>query len=607
MFRLISFLMLLCVATQSAYAWWNEEWAYRKVITIDTTANGLEIPEATGEFTALVRLHTGNFGYFFDIREGGADLRFMAADDATPLKHHVEKLDPINNMALFWVKIPQLAAGTTDKIYMYYGNQAATSTNDSGGSFDEATVLALHFDDASTPQDKSFNGNHPITSTAEINKASLIGQGAKFDGSNSINFGNSPTLNIDSNSGWTFSTWLKPDDQPTDAPVIEFSDGTNSLSLRQQGNTLVANVDSTEGQVQSNPTQPLLIGDWQHVALTLQGNQLSLYINGKNPIVTDVPSLSIAGNLTLGATQAEESPEETSEDTSAVEGFVGEMDEVRVAATARTAGWLAATADNQGKLARMLVYGGDESQETEGSAEAEGGHGGYFGIIIDNVFGNEEAIVEQIVIGFCGFMAIVSFLIMFYKSYTVFGAKGTSRQFLKAYDALGADKRNFAKLYKADKKYGKSPLFQVYKRGIDELRKRMSPAAGADFSGLEMKSISAIRSTLDATMVREGQKINSFIVLLTIAISGGPFIGLLGTVVGVMVTFAGIAASGEVNINAIAPGMAAALLATVAGLGVAIPSLFGYNYIGSHIKELQADMHVFAEEFMARLTESFGR
>ena len=96
------------------------------------------------------------------------------------------------------------------------------------------------------------------------------------------------------------------------------------------------------------------------------------------------------------------------------------------------------------------------------------------------------------------------------------------------------------------------------------------------------------------------------LVLLTMAISGGPFIGLLGTVVGVMVTFAAIAATGDVNIAAIAPGMAAALLATVAGLGVAIPSLFGYNYLSAKAKEINADMHVFADEFVARMNERYG-
>ena len=71
-------------------------------------------------------------------------------------------------------------------------------------------------------------------------------------------------------------------------------------------------------------------------------------------------------------------------------------------------------------------------------------------------------------------------------------------------------------------------------------------------------------------------------------------------------TFAAIAATGDVNIAAIAPGMAAALLATVAGLGVAIPALFGYNYLSSKVKELGADMRVFADEFTAKINEEYG-
>ena len=73
-----------------------------------------------------------------------------------------------------------------------------------------------------------------------------------------------------------------------------------------------------------------------------------------------------------------------------------------------------------------------------------------------------------------------------------------------------------------------------------------------------------------------------------------------------MVTFAAIAATGDVNIAAIAPGMAAALLATVAGLGVAIPALFGYNYLSAMAKEIAADMHVFGDELLARINEQYG-
>ncbi|MGI2326243.1 MotA/TolQ/ExbB proton channel family protein, partial [Methylococcus sp. S1B] len=77
----------------------------------------------------------------------------------------------------------------------------------------------------------------------------------------------------------------------------------------------------------------------------------------------------------------------------------------------------------------------------------------------------------------------------------------------------------------------------------------------------------------------ESQRLNSKMVLLTIDISGGPFLGLLGTVVGVMISFAVIAATGDVNINSIARGIAAALLASVAGVAVAIASLFAFNYL----------------------------
>jgi biopolymer transport protein ExbB len=102
-----------------------------------------------------------------------------------------------------------------------------------------------------------------------------------------------------------------------------------------------------------------------------------------------------------------------------------------------------------------------------------------------------------------------------------------------------------------------------------------------------------------------GQGLGAQMVWLTISISGGPFLGLLGTVVGVMITFAAIAAAGEVNVNAIAPGTAAALVATVAGLAVAIPCLFGYNYLNTRIKEITTDMRVFVDEFVTRIAETY--
>src|SRR5262249_13923489 len=118
-------------------------------------------------------------------------------------------------------------------------------------------------------------------------------------------------------------------------------------------------------------------------------------------------------------------------------------------------------------------------------------------------------------------------------------------------------------------------------------------------------SIQAIRAAMDGTLTRELMKLNELIVFLTLSIAGGPFLGLLGTVVGVMITFAAIAAAGDVNVNSIAPGIAAALAATVAGLGVAIPALFGYNYILARVKNASNNMHIFIDEFCTKAAEFY--
>jgi biopolymer transport protein ExbB len=151
-----------------------------------------------------------------------------------------------------------------------------------------------------------------------------------------------------------------------------------------------------------------------------------------------------------------------------------------------------------------------------------------------------------------------------------------------------------------------SPIYQIYHIGTQEIAHRLQSARRGGPKVLSARSIQAIRASLDGGLVRETQALNSRMVLLTIAISGGPFLGLLGTVVGVMITFAAVAQAGDVNVNAIAPGIAAALAATVAGLAVAIPALFGYNYLLTQIKGEVNEMHVFIDEFVAKMAEFYS-
>lgn len=147
-----------------------------------------------------------------------------------------------------------------------------------------------------------------------------------------------------------------------------------------------------------------------------------------------------------------------------------------------------------------------------------------------------------------------------------------------------------------------SPLYHLYHVGSDEIHKR---TIRPGFCGLTARSMQSIKTALEGGLTREIQNLNSNLTFLTIGIAGGPYLGLLGTVIGVMVTFAVIAKSGQVEVNSIAPGIAGALLATVAGLVVAIPALFAYSFVSSKIKDTVTEMQIFIDEFLAKIAEFY--
>jgi biopolymer transport protein ExbB len=150
----------------------------------------------------------------------------------------------------------------------------------------------------------------------------------------------------------------------------------------------------------------------------------------------------------------------------------------------------------------------------------------------------------------------------------------------------------------------KSPFYEIYHIGSEEISHRITKGE-TQTPGLTARSIQAIRASLDAGLVQIQHKLTDGLIYLTISIAGGPYVGLLGTVVGVMITFAIISKEGEVNVNAIAPGIASALLATVAGLIVAIPALFVYSYLNGRIKNTIAEIQVFIDEFVAKMAEFY--
>jgi biopolymer transport protein ExbB len=211
------------------------------------------------------------------------------------------------------------------------------------------------------------------------------------------------------------------------------------------------------------------------------------------------------------------------------------------------------------------------------------------------------------VIGLLAGMLVLSVAVMLNKARVLMIAGAANRRFLGEFQARPDEMLDPAQGAKTKREYQRAPLYRLCVLALRELQSRLENYERRGKPKiLSPQSLSAIKAVVDAGLVRESDTLNEHMVLLTIAISGGPFLGLLGTVTGVMITFAAIAAVGEVNVNSIAPGIAAALVATVAGLAVAIPSLFGYNYLASRVRKMTSEMAMFSDELITRLAETYS-
>jgi biopolymer transport protein ExbB/TolQ len=136
-----------------------------------------------------------------------------------------------------------------------------------------------------------------------------------------------------------------------------------------------------------------------------------------------------------------------------------------------------------------------------------------------------------------------------------------------------------------------SPMYDLYYGGCEELKTQQEKYGREK---VPHHGMSAIRIALERVLGEAAVGLESGMIILATAISGGPFIGLLGTVWGVMDTFSGIGRAQQATLTTMAPGVASALIATVAGLMVAIPSLFCYNFLVTKTKTLTMELDNFA-------------
>src|SRR5262245_46171353 len=134
----ISFFILSQAAQASS--WWNSEWTSRKLITLDTTANGVAITDPIGTTPVLIRLHAGNC-QLDAAKEDGSDIRFLAEDNKTILPYHIEKYDTLMGEAFIWVKVPDVKPGAKTSFWLYYGNASpkVVQSSDAKNTYDADT------------------------------------------------------------------------------------------------------------------------------------------------------------------------------------------------------------------------------------------------------------------------------------------------------------------------------------------------------------------------------------------------------------------------------------------------------------------------------------
>ena len=215
-------------------------------------------------------------------------------------------------------------------------------------------------------------------------------------------------------------------------------------------------------------------------------------------------------------------------------------------------------------------------------------------------------IIVKLVLLVLIYFSVVSWAIIFYKFIQVRKANQESERFLvffwqtKRFDAVSAQVDRFAN----------SPLSILFTEGYNELKKlgqKVEETNDPNVITADLGGVDNIARALRRATTSEITRLEKYLAFLATTGSTAPFIGLFGTVWGIMTSFKGIGETGSASLAVVAPGIAEALVATAIGLVAAIPAVIGYNHFQTRIKVLIAEMDNFATEFLNIVQRSFAK
>ncbi len=219
-------------------------------------------------------------------------------------------------------------------------------------------------------------------------------------------------------------------------------------------------------------------------------------------------------------------------------------------------------------------------------------------------FFRQSGPVAKLILAILALFSLISWAVMIGKFLQVQRADRQSREFLEAFHRS----HRFSEVNALANRLRASPLVGIFQAGyaeIDSQIKSAEPDQAAERRGYRITSLTALERTLTRAVRVELRSILRGTPFLATTASASPFIGLFGTVWGIMVAFRDIGMSGSTSIVAVAPGISEALINTAAGLGAAIPALIGYNYFSQRGRQLKARMEDFVMEFLNLAERNF--
>lgn len=202
--------------------------------------------------------------------------------------------------------------------------------------------------------------------------------------------------------------------------------------------------------------------------------------------------------------------------------------------------------------------------------------------------------------------SVISLGIIFFKFRQVYRANSQSQRFLdffwkvKRFDSINDQLAQFTD----------SPLAVLFSEGFSEMKKLMDKGAEKEDPNIistDLGGIENIARALRRATTSEITRLEKYLTFLATTGATAPFIGLFGTVWGIMTAFKGIGETGSASLAVVAPGIAEALIATAVGLVAAIPAVMGYNHFQHKIKVLIAEMDSFSTEYLNIVQRTFSR